>query len=532
MKHCVGDRIQIDDHICTIKFIGEIARWPGVLTYGVEWDSPARGKNSGSVDNITYFQTDIANAGSFIKESKLMKKLATKSGRRTFWDSLSGKYGNSTSLYERIAFGQKEIESLGFEKLDAKNKDFKKLNTISLSQQGIHNLIPDGDFAESEKVQQALIKQNCQNIQTLDLSFNLFRRIDDICKLLVYLPNLTELNLSGNRFCLDTKSSEISEICSFNFPQMKSLYLTSGNLSASRDIIKVFLSIFPNLNTLDLSFNNLVDESLMGLTFPKTLQRLILSNNSLTSFSYLSGIDCLDFSHNKFQVSSLDNLISAKTVIRELDLSHNNINEWSVVDEINSTLPQLKSIRILNNALFTNVKLTTIEQDKLFNILIARLEAVTKIDYSIITAELRKSAELFFITAVMAGEMTFCKTLPRWTKLKALHGIDSDQSIAARGRPHSKLRDMILNLTIIDKNNVQKFTIKAFSHWNLLTLKGSIAAKIGMNVTDFTLFRESIADSRTEEEEELDNFFFLLKDYLISDQDVLCIHKQKHNAIS
>lgn len=49
-----GDRIQVDDNISTIRYIGAVDASDGEWL-GVEWDDASRGKHSGEKDGRSYF---------------------------------------------------------------------------------------------------------------------------------------------------------------------------------------------------------------------------------------------------------------------------------------------------------------------------------------------------------------------------------------------------------------------------------------------------------------------------------------------
>lgn len=43
------------------------------LWVGIEWDIPERGKHSGTINNISYFETTAPGAGSMIRPTKIPK---------------------------------------------------------------------------------------------------------------------------------------------------------------------------------------------------------------------------------------------------------------------------------------------------------------------------------------------------------------------------------------------------------------------------------------------------------------------------
>jgi hypothetical protein len=66
----VGDRVQIDRHRATIRYVGEVAGQEGQWI-GLEWDDASRGKHDGSASGHQYFRClQSGNAGSFVRGSK------------------------------------------------------------------------------------------------------------------------------------------------------------------------------------------------------------------------------------------------------------------------------------------------------------------------------------------------------------------------------------------------------------------------------------------------------------------------------
>lgn len=52
----VGNRVECDGALGTVKWIGEVPSTQGVW-YGVDWDDENRGKHDGTHNGIKYFET-------------------------------------------------------------------------------------------------------------------------------------------------------------------------------------------------------------------------------------------------------------------------------------------------------------------------------------------------------------------------------------------------------------------------------------------------------------------------------------------
>ena len=128
-------------------------------------------------------------------------------------------------------------------------------------------------------------------IKTLNLTHNQITSPDPD----ISLPLLQSVNISANN---------LKGVPSFllRSPHLLELYLTNNNLSALDETV---LSSIPELNTLDLSQNNL-------RTLPK-------------SFSKLNKLNTLDLSHNEF--SSLPSCLNQLADLTSLDLSYNLLRE-------------------------------------------------------------------------------------------------------------------------------------------------------------------------------------------------------------
>lgn len=131
----VGQRVQVDDALATVRYIGEIPNTSG-LWLGVEWDAPQRGKHDGFHEGVRYFHCSVPNSGSFIRPNPA--KVMT---GRSFIEVLIERYrpitsgaaaaDDDTAGYSAeqdvgiVHFGGDksiEVEMVGFEKIERKQK--------------------------------------------------------------------------------------------------------------------------------------------------------------------------------------------------------------------------------------------------------------------------------------------------------------------------------------------------------------------------------------------------------------------------
>lgn len=156
----------------------------------------------------------------------------------------------------------------------------------------------------SEPIFKAL--QHQSNLESIDLSNNFLE--DDVLKLLATilptLPRLKHLNLAGN-------------------------YITRDGIT---NLASVAANNFPDLETLDLSYNPLSNQSIPSLnillTKTKNLKKLVLCSTDMTdvpdpldeSFKY-SQITDIDFSFNQIKLSNLNKMLKKLNSCRIVSLN-------------------------------------------------------------------------------------------------------------------------------------------------------------------------------------------------------------------
>jgi hypothetical protein len=123
---------------------------------------------------------------------------------------------------------------------------------------------------------------------------------------------------------------------------------------------------FQSLNSIDLSFNNLIGDDLPSFLSSNSLEIIKLNNNNiLLSFkqflNWINGLKYLqqiDLSFNKFYVEDLSSVIYPQ--VSSLILSYNNIS-WTL-DSFFNTFPLLSEFDISNNNIYgglpSNIPLT------------------------------------------------------------------------------------------------------------------------------------------------------------------------------
>lgn len=502
----VGDRLQVGTDLCTVRYSGVIDKWPETIAYGLEWDDSARGKHSGSYNGSQLFRTSVEGAGSLIKESALLKKMAPK---RTFWEVLQEVYettnDNKKEDNKDITFNTKHVKRLGFEKLDNMNKDYSNLKVISLNKKSI------------DKVSDPKINHDTTlNVKCLDLGFNCVSNISELTHIARHCPYLQELNISGNRFTLKKEDSlKVAPI-----PQVKRLFLASCGIG--KEVLNILVEMFPNLEFLDISLNRLTDDDLIGLRFPSTLKELILNGNKLKSLPIrlnISNLEYLDMSGNVIEhLFTGDNRLKS---LLSLNITSNKILDWEVLDEINTVFPLLTSIKINKNPIVGNLEEQARDADVPYYQVIARLEKIQHIDGLFVSKELRETAESYFIFNMEKEGYKMSNNLERWHHLSSRY-LKKPHAII-KPAASTFISDSLLQLNIKNiKEGDESFTVNILDTWSVRALKGRIASLTRSNILSLKLFLFDL-----KERQYLDKEFSRIKDYYITSGDD--VYYEKHD---
>ena len=158
-----------------------------------------------------------------------------------------------------------------------------------------------------------------QNITGLDLSYTLLQDM----RPLVFLKNLEELNLSGNKLSQD-------DLKIISLPSLKKLIIKDNQISQLKNLVDQF----PKLEVLDIS-NNTKIEDLEEIARLSNLRKLALENvnlagNNLTKIIRGKNLEALNVSGNKNKVdfSEIAFVKTLKTLsISNVDLSVESLNK-------------------------------------------------------------------------------------------------------------------------------------------------------------------------------------------------------------
>lgn len=453
----LGQRICVGVDVATVKYVGHIPQWPNTITYGIEWDNPTRGKNSGILDGVQYFRTEIDGAGSFIKASNKKIHLPI-----SFMNALIHRYGgeeNANALKRSIFLGLKVVENYGFEKLNTIQQDISLLKTVMLDKQDIGSCLDLPSFTV---------------VELLDLSYNLLYNWSDVRHILQLFPKLRTLNLNGNRFVGTPPPFQTNEY-------LETVLLADTKITQQQ----LRLLILPHVRTLNLASNRLTSEACECINMVR-LSKLDLSFNCLLEIpSSISGSSIceLALAYNRVKLSSRIQFPS----VTVLDLRGNDISNWDEIDQIAVIFPSLEELRVDDCPLFEKLS-----QEEITTSLIARLECtgshkanhkIHKLNGSYILNQEIQNAELYFISKVKQGEIKFTNNR-RWLHLLRKNCIANTQ-ISVR----LEFSDKILLHVFEIKNSIKNVFSRVFLRSNtILRLKGIICRCLNLRISDIIVF--------------------------------------------
>lgn len=322
----------------------------------------------------------------------------------------------SRPLDQPIKISGKEVEEVGFEKIRNRLADLNELRIVLLDGLCVHRSLDerlkDANGLDPEEVRQQYsnftdVRGVSPRIIELDLSRNLFEHWQEIATICSQLEYLQSLRVDGNRFGACSLSASESEFFQSVFGKIKNLSL-EDTLMPWVDVVKI-ASLFGSLRTLALSGNHFRTLTGTGLdVFPHTVTQLTLEYNDFTSLddisvlSNLKNLRKLVLKNNIISSPGLDGLEFPWT-LSDIDLSHNEIDEWSFISALSTVFPGMGSLRIAHNPLFGNLHASDgrlLSADDGYMLTIARLSHLKTLNYSSISDKDRLNAESYYLSLI------------------------------------------------------------------------------------------------------------------------------------
>lgn len=201
------------------------------------------------------------------------------------------------------------------------------------------------------------------------------------------------------------------------------------------------------ITSLKLEHNELASiSSVRHIASLPRLEQLSLRRNAIDSI---------------YQSNAADGPIRFSSTLASVDLSHNAIHSWAVVNELSSIFPGLQALRISGNPLYdrpvapstiTGLPEKPMTVDEAYMLTLARLSCLEVLNYSKITPKDRQNGELYYLsligkelsTSSPTAESEILASHPRYAELcekygepvikRATRQVDAvnPQSVAAR----------------------------------------------------------------------------------------------------
>ncbi|KAL5618694.1 hypothetical protein FOVSG1_000916 [Fusarium oxysporum f. sp. vasinfectum] len=426
--HHVGQRISYDGALCTVRFVGEVSGTTGTWL-GVEWDDSARGKHDGCHKGIRYFtcKSKFPTAASFVRPSR------PADAPRHFLAAVNHKYASEYTLpdgrraAEEIVFFGKRAEEVGFEKIRRKQANIGELTVVILEDLQVSS-------ARADDESEGIIAKTCPKITQLDLSRNLFERLDPVFEICRELPNLQHLTLNGNRF-----QNVLGDQANDAVNNVKELSLEETLLSWEE--VCHIATKSPSLAALDAGSNQF--QSLPALDYgnlSSTLTSINLEINEFTTFVDISTLATLRSLRNIHLKGNNISTIAPEGIegpifsdtVQYLDVSYNNIQSWEFVNQLPKHFPGLVGLRIGHNPFYDAVdadaKASSSEESHMFTV--ARLGSLKSLNFSQITPADRSNAEMFYLSRIAKqlaaapedAEQEVLANHPRYADLCKIYG--------------------------------------------------------------------------------------------------------------
>ncbi|CAO3662689.1 unnamed protein product [Umbelopsis vinacea] len=442
----LGDRIQVDENIATIRYIGPVDQTDGEWL-GIEWDDASRGKHNGEKDGISYFSCRYPGAGSFIRYSAKRVHAGTtlplalkEKYLPSNLDLLQNDY-NPEHDKRHVQFGGNKsitVETVGFEKIER-----KLCNLESLAVAGLKSMRISSEGSELE------IANTCPNLTDLDLSNNLITTWETVLKIVDQLRRLKILWLNGMRL---SKALDINVQCYSSFDSLKVLSLRSTLITC--EDIRAIAPLLVNLEELSIGCNELKDIDIVSNadTAFQRLRLIHLESNEIDSWekvcklSKLPSLEQINLTGNKIPSITSRNE-NAFPKLKYLHLNNNLISDWQSIDALDS-YNTLEHVRCKDNPVFEGLDVYQINVQ-----LVGRISSLARANGNTILPKDRADMERYYLklcTNGAASDGDIIKKHPRYHTLCEKHG----KPIADKTEQNSSsaLKNRLLNIRLCHRD--------------------------------------------------------------------------------
>lgn len=276
----------------------------------------------------------------------------------------------------------------------------------------------------------------------------------------------------------------------------------------------------PNIRDLSASSNQL--GSLDYCDLPYTLTSLTLEDNNFTSLENVKRLTksspllkTLNLKNNQitstFKDQQRTESFTLPETIVDVDLAYNNITSWRIINELASTIPGLKHLRIAHNPLFSSLlsadgkPMTSADG---YMLTIARLPQLETLNYSKIIDKERLNSESYYLSQIgrelslapKEKENEILSAHPRWKELCEEYGEPKIERQTESGIDPNSLAARLLECTIYSPtaahlstlpNEHNPLIVEIPKSCSIYKVHGVIGRRLGLEPTRLRLILET-----------------------------------------
>ncbi|KND95341.1 Tubulin-specific chaperone E [Tolypocladium ophioglossoides CBS 100239] len=490
----IGQRVSYNGALCTVRYIGEVAGTTGSWL-GVEWDDANRGKHDGSLKGVRYFacHSRSLTSASFVRPTRPADR------PQSFIAALNEKYVSETPQAENgapIVISGKVAEEMGFDKIRRVLARLKELKIVILDGLRVASATEDGE---------GRVAETCPSIVHLDLSRSLLERLGPVVDVCSELKALTRLSLNGNRFQgITSGESMLGTEAAFRGV----IELALGETLLSWEELSRIATLCTSLTTLAVGTNQLTTLPTVGYrNLTSTLTSINLEYNDFHAMSDLASLTALKALRNlHLKGNSITGMAAPGTTapifppsLQYLDVSYNDIQEWSFVDALSAHFPGLAGLRLAHNPVHDKhggeTKAPSSEESHMFTI--GRVASLTSVNFTQIKPADRTNAEMFYLSRIAkqlatvpeSAEHTILALNPRYAKLCKIYG---EPDVIRRNEVNpSFLEARLVSVSFRHEGKGQQKTSRIPKSFDIYAVKGIAGKLFGLSPLRLRLIWET-----------------------------------------
>ncbi|TKA76524.1 hypothetical protein B0A49_02918 [Cryomyces minteri] len=155
------------------------------------------------------------------------------------------------------------------------------------------------------------------------------------------------------------------------------------------------------------------------------------------------------------------------TSLTSLDISYNNITQWSFIDNLHVVFPGLTSLRVSHNPLYQNLKAADgkiLSAEDGYMLTIARLRRLKTLNFTPITPKERLNAEIYYLSQIATElslnpkdrEAQIIASHQRWAELCDEYGEPTVRRSDAKSVNPNSLAARLIRLTLRLNDSVRR----------------------------------------------------------------------------